>query len=71
MRKVRAILEDHELTMANVIQTTVYLVNINDLRAMNAAYETHFRGTLPARTVVEVQALPRGALVQLVVIAGR
>ena len=71
MQKISTILRSHGLTMANVIQSTVYLSNINDLPVMNTAYEEHFRGTLPARTVVATAALPRGALVQIAVVAGR
>jgi 2-iminobutanoate/2-iminopropanoate deaminase len=71
MQKIAAILASHHLTLANVVQATVYLSTINDLSEMNAAYEKHFRGELPARTVVEVANLPRGARVQITVIAGR
>jgi 2-iminobutanoate/2-iminopropanoate deaminase len=71
MQKIAAILASHRLTLANVVQTTVYLASINDLSEMNAAYERHFRGELPARTVVEVANLPRGARVQIAVVAGR
>lgn len=71
MKKIGAILDSHRLTMANVVQATVYLANINDLGGMNAAYEQYFRGNLPSRTVVEVARLPRGALVEITVVAGR
>jgi 2-iminobutanoate/2-iminopropanoate deaminase len=71
MEKIRAILESHKLTMANIVQVTVYLSNVNDLDAMDAAYSKHFRGALPARTIVEVSRLRRGALVEIAVIAGR
>lgn len=71
MRKISAILDSNRLTMANIVQVTVHLANIRDLSTMDAAYASHFRSTLPARSVVEVAHLPGDALVQVSVIAGR
>jgi 2-iminobutanoate/2-iminopropanoate deaminase len=71
MENVRAVLEANHLTMAQLVATTVYLKNINDLREMDAAYARFFSGTMPSRTVVEVARLPRGALVEIAAIAGR
>lgn len=71
MENIRAVLESHRLTMANVVSTTVYLKDLNDFRGMNAAYESYFRAALPARSVVEVSRLPRGSLVEISAVAGR
>ena len=71
MENVRAVLEAHRLTMANVVSSTVYLKSLKDFRGMDEVYETYFRSNLPARSVVEVSGLPRGALVEIAVIAGR
>lgn len=71
MENIRAILEAHRLTMANVVSTTVYVRDLNEFRAMDDVYETYFRGNLPARSVVQVSRLPRDALVEIAVIAGR
>ncbi len=71
MENVRAVLESHRLTFANVVSVTVYLKELNDFRGMNVAYESFFRGALPARSVVAVSRLPRDALVEVSVIAGR
>lgn len=71
MENLRAILESHRLTMANVVSATVYLKDIKDFGAMDEVYETYFRSNLPSRSVVEVSQLPRGALVEISVIAGR
>ena len=71
MENIRAILEAHRLTMANVVSVTVYLKDLQDFRAMDEAYEVHFRGNLPSRSVVQVARLPRDALVEISVIAGR
>jgi len=71
MENLRGVLESHRLTFANVVSVTVYLKEINDFRGMNSAYESYFRGALPARSVVAVSRLPRDALVEISVIAGR
>jgi 2-iminobutanoate/2-iminopropanoate deaminase len=71
LENVRAILESHRLTMANIVSTTVYLSNISNLSKMDGVYRDFFKGTPPARSVVEVSNLPRGALVEISVIAGR
>lgn len=71
MQRIGAILDSNRLTMANIVHVTVYLANIKDIGAMDTAYASHFRGTLPARSVVEVTHLPGDALVQVTAIAGR
>jgi 2-iminobutanoate/2-iminopropanoate deaminase len=71
MENIRAILESHRLTMANVVSVTVYLKDLGNFRGMDETYETFFRANLPSRSVVEVARLPRGALVEIAVIAGR
>ena len=50
----------------NVVKTTVFLQNMSDFAAMNAVYAEFFtEGQYPARSAVEVGALPRGALVEI------
>ena len=71
MENIRLILESNRLTMANVVATTVYMKNVNDLRAMNSVYDGYFKGSPPARTVVEVNKLPRGVALQISAVAGR
>ena len=65
-KNVAAILEAAGLTMDNVVKTTVFLQNMSDFAAMNAVYAEFFtEGQYPARSAVEVGALPRGALVEI------
>jgi len=71
MENIRAVLEAHRLTMANIVSVTVYLKDMAQFRGMDETYEKYFRASLPARSVVEVARLPRGALVEIAVIAGR
>jgi 2-iminobutanoate/2-iminopropanoate deaminase len=68
---LRAILESNQLTMANIVSVTVYLSSLSNLVAMDRAYQAYFRQSLPARSVVEVAKLPRGALIEISAIAGR
>jgi 2-iminobutanoate/2-iminopropanoate deaminase len=71
MENIRAVLDSHRLTMANVVSVTVYMKDLQDFRAMNIAYESYFRSALPARSVIEVARLPRNSLIEISAIAGR
>jgi 2-iminobutanoate/2-iminopropanoate deaminase len=64
-----AVLEAAGATLANVVKTTVYLTNMADFPAFNAAYSRYFVVLPPARTTVAVQALPLGARVEIEAIA--
>ena len=66
---VRAILLEASLTMGNVVKTTVFLADMNDFAEMNAVYEEFFCEPFPARSAVAVKALPKGALVEIEVVA--
>lgn len=68
---VKAILEEAGLTLANVVKTTVYLADMVDFAAMNEIYSQFFSQPFPARSAVAVKALPKGALVEVEVIAAR
>lgn len=66
LTNVKAVLEAAGLTMDNVVKTTVFLQNMGDFAAMNAVYAEFFsEGQYPARSAVEVAALPKGALVEI------
>ncbi len=71
MDNIRAILESNHLTMANIVSVTIYLSTLTNLAAADRAYQSYFRQSLPARSVVEVSKLPRGALIEISAIAGR
>lgn len=68
---VKAILEEAGFTLANVVKTTVYLADMGDFAAMNEIYSQFFSQPFPARSAVAVKALPKGALVEVEVIAAR
>jgi 2-iminobutanoate/2-iminopropanoate deaminase len=71
MENVRAVLEANQMTMANIISTTVYLKDLADIQAFDSIYSTYFSGALPARSVVEVSRLPNDAKVEVSAVAGR
>ena len=67
---VKAILEEAGLTMVNVVKTTVFMADMNDFADMNAVYAEFFTESYPARSVIAVKNLPKGALVEIEVVAG-
>ena len=69
LTNVQAILKEAELTMANVVKTTVFMADMNDFADMNAVYAEFFSEPYPARSAVAVKTLPKGALVEIEVVA--
>ena len=69
LENVKAILHDQKLTFANVVKTTVFMTNLGDFAAMNEVYARYFTADFPARSTVQVAALPRGAAVEIEVLA--
>ncbi len=69
LSNVRAILEAEGLTMANVVKTSVFLADMADFAEMNEVYATFFTAPFPARSAVAVKTLPKGAQVEIEVIA--
>jgi 2-iminobutanoate/2-iminopropanoate deaminase len=69
LENVNAILEDQKLTFANVVKSTVFMTNLADFAGMNEVYAKHFTADFPARSTVQVAALPKGASVEIEVIA--
>lgn len=67
---IRAILKQAGCKFDDVIKTTVFLKDINDFATVNEIYATYFtKGNYPARSAVEVANLPKGALIEIEVIA--
>lgn len=66
-----AILQAANTSLASVVKTTVYLIDMNDFKAMNEVYARAFGEHRPARSTVAVAALPRGVSVEIDVIARR
>jgi 2-iminobutanoate/2-iminopropanoate deaminase len=66
---LRAILTEAGSDFSRVVKTTVFLIDMGDFTAMNEVYARAFGGHRPARSTVAVAALPRGARVEIEVIA--
>lgn len=70
IQNLSAVLEGAGSGLEKVIKTTCFLQSMGDFAAFNAVYEKYFTGR-PARSCVEVSALPKGALVEIEAIAER
>lgn len=69
LANVEAILTEAGSSMDSIVKTTVLLSDIVDFAAVNAVYEKHFSQPFPARSCFAVAALPKGAKVEIEVIA--
>jgi len=69
LENVKAILDDQHLTLAHVVKSTVFMTNLGDFAGMNEVYAKYFTENFPARSTVQVAALPKGASVEIEVIA--
>ena len=69
LENVQAILQAAGATLAQVVKTTVFLIDLGEFAAMNEVYGEYFSQDPPARSTVEVRALPRGAKVEIETIA--
>ena len=65
LKNIEALLTAAGATFGNVVKTTVFLANIADFDAVNEVYGAHFTEPFPARSAVQVAALPKGALVEI------
>ena len=71
LTNVKAILEQAGYSLGDVVKATVLLADMGDFAAMNGVYGEFFRENCPARAAFAVKELPRGALVEIEVIACR
>jgi len=69
LENIKLILDDQKLAFNNVVKSTVFLTNLGDFVAMNEVYAKYFTTDFPARSTIQVSALPRGAAVEIEVIA--
>jgi 2-iminobutanoate/2-iminopropanoate deaminase len=71
MENLRAVLQESGLGFGDVVQTRIYLVNMSDWTTVNTLYGSYFTGNYPARSTVQVAGLPKGALVEIEMVAQR
>ncbi|HSD68546.1 MAG TPA: RidA family protein [Woeseiaceae bacterium] len=70
MNNLKRILENHGLTMSNVLSVNLYLQDIDELPKADEVYASYFPRGLPARSVMRASGLPKDSLVEISVIAG-
>jgi 2-iminobutanoate/2-iminopropanoate deaminase len=66
---IAAVLRTEGLSFDNVVKTTIFLTNLGDFQRVNEIYGSYFKQDPPARSTVQVSALPKGANVEIEVIA--
>ena len=69
LENVKAILDDQKLTFADVVKSTVFLTDLANFAGMNEVYAKYFTENFPARSTIQVAGLPKGASVEIEVIA--
>jgi 2-iminobutanoate/2-iminopropanoate deaminase len=69
LQNIKAILDDQKLTFENVVKSTVFLTDLANFASMNEVYGRYFTDNFPARSTIQVAALPKGASVEIEVVA--
>lgn len=69
LKNVDALCESCKLTRENIIKTTIFMTDLSQFAEVNQSYEKYFKAPFPARSTVQVSALPKGALIEIEVIA--
>jgi 2-iminobutanoate/2-iminopropanoate deaminase len=69
LSNLKAVLESEGLNIGMIVKTTVFLKDLNDFQAMNMIYGNFFKIEPPARSTIQVSALPKGGLIEIDAIA--
>ena len=69
LENIAGLLKAEHLSFAHVVKTTIFLTSMDDFQTVNEIYATYFRENPPARSTVAVSALPKGAKIEIEVIA--
>ncbi|GAB4024145.1 MAG: RidA family protein [Bdellovibrio sp.] len=69
LKNIDGMLESQGLKRENIIKTTVFMTDLQKFGQVNAAYEAYFKAPYPARSTVQVSALPKAAEIEIEVIA--
>ncbi len=69
LENIKAVLNAAGYKLSNVVQSQVYLTNLNNYKSMNTVYAEYFIDKPPARAVVEASGLPLNALIEIMVVA--
>lgn len=71
MKNIDGLLSSQGLSRESIIKTSIFLTDLNNFAEVNQAYVEFFKEPYPARSTVEVSKLPKGALVEIEVIAAK
>ncbi len=71
MKNIDGLLHSQDLTRSNIIKTTVFMTDLAQFGKVNEAYTKFFVAPYPARSTVQVSALPKGAVVEIEVVAAK
>lgn len=71
LRNLGAVLEAGGMSYADVVKTTIFLIDMNDFAAVNEVYAKYFDAAKPARSTIAVAGLPKGARVEIEALAKR
>ena len=69
MKNIDGLLTSQGLKREDIVKTSIFLTDLNNFGAVNEAYIEYFKAPYPARSTVEVSKLPKGALIEIEVIA--
>ena len=69
LQNLGAVLNAAGFSFSDVVQAQVFLANLDDYKVMNSIYAEYFNKAPPARAVVEAAKIPRGALVEIMMVA--
>src|SRR6185503_4528304 len=69
LKNLKAVLAGAGLTFANVVKTTIFLLDLSDFTTVNRLYEEEIGSARPARSTVQVSGLPKGARVEIECVA--
>lgn len=71
LKNIDGLLDAENLTRKHILKTTIFMTDLKEFAKVNKAYELYFEAPYPARSTVQVTALPKGALIEIEVIAGK
>ena len=71
LKNIDGLLESQGLNRTNIIKTTIFMTDLSQFGKINEAYTKFFQAPYPARSTVQVSALPKGAVVEIEVIAAK
>lgn len=71
LKNIDGLLQSQDLTRENIVKTTIFMTDLAQFGKVNEAYTKFFKSPYPARSTVQVSALPKGAVVEIEVIAAK